>query len=94
MFCITIEEGNDYRQLFYYSKEKAVLKIRKLLEDEINKYVDEGYEMHFDEHIPTRYLETILKTFCQCKFGDDEYDDYKYEVTISKMNFEDTIVVY
>ncbi len=88
MYCITIEEGNDYRQLFYYSKEKAVLKIKQLLEDEINKYVDEGYEMHFDANISILYLETILKTFCQCKFGDD-YDDYKYEVTISKITFED-----
>ena len=89
MYCITIEEGNDYRVLFYYSKEKAVLKIRQLLEDEINKYVDEGDEMRFDEHMPTRYLETILKTMCQCKFGEDDYDDYKYEVTISKINFLD-----
>ena len=88
MYCITIEEGNEYRQLFYYSKEKAVLKIRKLLEYEINNYVDEGYEMHFNEHISILYLETILKTFCKCKFADD-YDDYKYEVTISKIAFED-----
>ena len=93
MYCITIEEGNDYRQLFYYSKDNANLKMRELLEDEINKYVDYCDEMMFDQHISIRYMQIILNTFVQCKFK-EEYDDYKYEVTISKMNFEDTIVVY
>jgi hypothetical protein len=94
MWAITIENGNDQSQLFYYSEEKARNRIKELLIVELNKkIIDWGENPIFLDvdldYIPSLDLQTILTSMIKFENGDVAYDDYKYEVTISKIEFED-----
>jgi hypothetical protein len=94
MWVITIEDGNDQRQLFYFSEEKARDRIKQLLIVEINKVMSEYGEnpifLDVDlDYIPCFDLQTMLRILTKCEYGKNDYDDYKYEVHINKIEFED-----
>jgi hypothetical protein len=94
MWAITIEDGKEQRQLFYFSEVKARDRIKELLITQINKLMLEYGEnpifLDVDlDYIPCFDLQSMLSVMIKCKYGEDMYDESKYEVTISKIEFED-----
>jgi hypothetical protein len=91
MYCVTIQEGNeDDRMLFFYDGDKAVIKIKELLQEEINYYVggvDEDIDLNFDFTSYTQ-LQSIYNTIVKQSYGKRQ-DDYKYRIKLSKIAFED-----
>jgi hypothetical protein len=92
MYCVKIKEWGceDDRLLFFYDGDKAVIKIKELLQKEINYYVgddDDDIDLNFDF---TSYnaMQSILNTVIRHAYNSEEYD-YKYHITLSKIAFED-----
>ena len=94
MWAITIEDGNEQRQLFYFSEEKARDRIKELLITQINKLILDCGENPIFLDVDLDYiscfdLQSMLSVMIKLENGDVHYDEFKYEVTISKISFED-----
>jgi hypothetical protein len=91
MYCVTIQEGNeDDRFLYYYDRTKAITKIKILLQDEINYYVD-GVDEKIDFcflYTSHNQMQSILNTIIKQSYGERQ-DDYKYHVFFNEITFED-----
>ena len=100
MYCISIEEGGqDLCQLFYKSKESAEKKIKQLLINKLNDvmYFEEE-KINIDELIKVKIIESLIRSFIKLKYDyvkdeendvDEYYQNHKYEVSLTKVVFED-----
>ncbi len=93
MWCITIEDGKDVRQMFYKEKNKdeAFEQGKKILEEKINiflKIYGEDELMFNYNYIPLTNLQSILTVMIKLHCELENYDDNRFEVHINKFEFE------
>lgn len=85
MYCLTIEEnGQEPRQLFFYSRELAENKKEDLILSELNTWIHcQEKDIEFGQ-IQIEILEALLRSFIKANLSHCNYD-----VTISKISFVD-----
>ena len=82
MYCITIDDGEEQRQLFYFDSDKAIRRMKEILQIEINRYIESGHEIMFPhDHISVSNLQAILNAMIS--------EDLRYDVILSKIHVED-----
>ncbi len=98
MYCLSILDGEDTRQLFYYSHKLALRKQKDLVLDELNSWSHKDNEISDDVSLAN--LEKMLKTLITRNYresdhadsyddNDDYYDKNKFEVYLNKIEFQD-----
>ena len=101
MYCLTIEDKQDTTHLYFKNKDAAKEKYEKLLLDKLNDFIyDDDYEIKKGE-IKIESLEVLIISFIKRQYRstfeevdvEDYYENNKFEVTLSKIWFEDSCSV-
>lgn len=93
MWCITIEDGTDIRQLFYHDKDKALVKMNDIIVDQINDVLYEYDELPLLVGNKLFDLQSILSIVIKLKYGLENYEENRFEVSLNKFVFEDEKLV-
>jgi hypothetical protein len=79
--------------LFYHDKDKALVKMNDIIVDQINDVLYEYDELPLLVGNKLFDLQSILSLVIKLKYGLENYEENRFEVSLNKFVFEDEKLV-